>query len=57
LLIIYYNKNFFFANLTIRVRLGFNKLSLLSLVGLKDFSATWDLKNVPPLAAVENIGQ
>jgi len=29
----------------------------LSLAVLKDWSVTWELKSVPPLAAVENIGQ
>jgi len=32
-------------------------LSLKPLAVLKDWSVTWELKNVPPLAAVENIGQ
>jgi len=32
-------------------------LSLLSLAELKDCSVTWGMKNTPPLAAVENIGQ
>tara|TARA_B100000497_G_scaffold126828_1_gene166794 strand:+ start:1451 stop:1582 length:132 start_codon:yes stop_codon:yes gene_type:complete len=32
-------------------------LSLLSLAELKDCSVTWGMRNTPPLAAVENIGQ
>jgi len=33
------------------------KLSYIFLAVLKDRSVTWELKNVPPSAAVENIGQ
>jgi len=29
----------------------------LLLAGLRDCPVTWELKNIPPLAAVENIGQ
>jgi len=33
------------------------RASWLSLAGLWDRPVTWELKNIPPLAAVENIGQ
>jgi len=36
---------------------NYHIVSLLPLAELWDYPVTWELKNIPPLAAVENIGQ
>jgi len=32
-------------------------ISRVSLAGLRDCPVTWEMKSIPPLAAVENISQ